>query len=143
MTKKEPSRPDWNHYFLNIAEIIATRATCPRKQFGAVITIENKIVSTGYNGSPSGTPHCYDVGCLMENNHCVRTIHAEINAIVTAKCNLNGATLYSKGLPCYNCTKQIIQSGIKKVVYQEDYGDTTKIKEFAAQGNLELLMLKD
>ncbi len=142
MDKNETQRPDWDHYFLKIAEVVGTRATCPRKQFGVVITIENKIVSTGYNGSPSGMPHCYDVGCIMENNHCVRTIHAEINAIVTAKCGLNGATLYSKGLPCYNCTKQIIQSGIKKVVYQEDYGDTIKIKEFASQGNLELIMLK-
>lgn len=138
----EQYRPDWNHYFLKIAEVIALRATCPRKQFGAVITIENKIVSTGYNGSPSGTPHCYDVGCLMENNHCVRTIHAEVNAIVTSKCDLKGATLYSNGLPCFNCTKLIIQSGIKKVIYQVDYGDVEKIKELAREGNLELLMLK-
>lgn len=77
-------RPDWNTYFINIAKEVAKRSTCPRASVGAVIVKDNRILSTGYNGAPPGEPHCTDVGCLMENNHCERTIHAETNAVAQA-----------------------------------------------------------
>ena len=75
-------RPSWDHYFGNLATIVASRSTCTRKQVGAVIVRDKNILSTGYNGSIIGQPHCSEAGCLVENNHCVRTVHAEANAIV-------------------------------------------------------------
>jgi deoxycytidylate deaminase len=75
-------RQTWDEYFMNIARMVATRSTCPRKFVGAVIVKNNNILSTGYNGSMSGAPHCTDVGCMMEGDHCVATIHAESNAII-------------------------------------------------------------
>jgi dCMP deaminase len=91
------SRPDWDSYFMNIAKEVASRSTCPRASVGAVIVKDNGILSTGYNGAPSGEPHCLEVGCLIINNHCERTIHAETNAVVQAAkygVNINGSTLY-------------------------------------------------
>lgn len=91
------SRPDWDSYFMNIAKEVASRSTCPRASVGAVIVKDNRILSTGYNGAPSGEPHCLEVGCLIINNHCERTIHAETNAVVQAAkygVNINGSTLY-------------------------------------------------
>jgi len=91
------SRPSWDEYFLKIAEDVASRATCPRASVGAVIVKDHRILSTGYNGALPGEPHCTEVGCLMENNHCERTVHAETNAVVQAArfgINIEGATLY-------------------------------------------------
>jgi len=97
------SRPDWDLYFIRIAKEVASRSTCPRAAVGAVIVKDNKIISTGYNGVVSGRPHCEDIGCIMEDGHCQKAVHAEINAIIQATHNglaLDGATLYywdSKG----------------------------------------------
>src|SRR5262249_4344420 len=82
-----PDRVDWHTYFMNIAHQVATRATCPRKHVGAVIARDRTILSTGYNGSVRGLPHCEDVGCVMEDGHCVWTVHAEANAIIQAAKN--------------------------------------------------------
>ena len=122
------SRPNWNEYFINIAKEVASRATCPRASVGAVIVKDNRILSTGYNGALPGEPHCTDVGCLMENNHCERTIHAETNAVAQAArfgvC-IDGATLYcwsiqhSAGKPvasCTKCTQVMRAAGIKEVI---------------------------
>jgi dCMP deaminase len=130
------NRPDWDTYFMNIAKDVATRSTCPRASVGAVIVKDNRILSTGYNGSPPGESHCIEVGCLMINNHCERTIHAETNAVVQAAkfgVNIDGSTLYcwSKrgdngepfegkiGGPLANCNKcsQVMKAaGIVRVV---------------------------
>lgn len=121
-------RPDWNTYFLNIAKEVATRSTCPRASVGAIIVRDNRILSTGYNGAPAGEEHCSDVGCLMENDHCIRTIHAETNAVAQAAkfgVSVGGATIYvwsDIGIPaCTKCVQTMKAAGIVKIV--EGIGD--------------------
>jgi len=122
-------RPDWDSYFLEISRLVAARATCPRKHVGAVVVSpDHQILSTGYNGSPPGADHCDDVGCELKDmggrQSCVRTIHAEANAIAQAARNgvrISGATVYTTASPCYDCGKLIANSGIKKVVFGEKY----------------------
>jgi len=123
---EEKGRPSWDDYFLNIAYEVANRSTCDRAQVGAVIVKDKRILTTGYNGSPSGLPHCTDVGCLMENGHCIRTLHAEQNAIIQAALHgvsTAGATIYVTHQPCFLCAKTIINAGIKKIVYGQEYPD--------------------
>ena len=120
------SRVPWDQYFMNIAEVVASRSTCDRKFVGAVIVRDKTILSTGYNGSIRGLPHCSDVGHMMENDHCVATIHAEANAIVQAARNgvmIDGATIYATASPCWSCFKQIANAGIKRICYGEFYRD--------------------
>ena len=118
-------RQSWNEYFMNIAELVATRSTCDRAHVGAVIVNEdNRIVSTGYNGSVSGTSHCDDIGHTMRDGHCIATIHAEVNALYyCAKqgISVNNSTIYVTHFPCLNCIKALIQSGIKQIYYKHDY----------------------
>jgi len=119
-----PKRKSWNQYFMSIAELVSTRATCDRKHVGAVIVRNREVLATGYNGSIAKTKHCDEVGHLMVNNHCVRTIHAEINAIAQAAkhgVSITEATIYITAQPCWNCFKVIANSGIKKIFYKEDY----------------------
>ena len=119
-------RASWDEYFMNIAQVVASRSTCPRKYVGSVIVREKTILSTGYNGSIRGMPHCSDVGHMMENDHCVATIHAEANAIIQAAKNgvmIDGATIYVTASPCWNCFKQIANAGIRRIVYGEFYRD--------------------
>ncbi|MBU1240650.1 cytidine/deoxycytidylate deaminase family protein [Myxococcota bacterium] len=119
-------RQSWNEYFMNIARIVATRSTCNRKYVGAVIVKNNAILSTGYNGSMSGAPHCHDVGCMLENGHCVATIHAEQNAIIHAAklgIPMEGSSIYVTASPCWLCFKMIVNSGIEKIYYGEFYRD--------------------
>jgi dCMP deaminase len=116
-------RKDWIHYFMDIAELTSQRATCPRLHVGCVIVKDHRIVSTGYNGSIHGQPHCEDAGCLLdEEGHCIRTIHAEMNAILHAEReSLIGATAYVTDEPCANCMKTLNQAGIKNVIYKNAY----------------------
>ena len=119
-------RASWDHYFMQIATDVATRATCPRKHVGAVIVRDRSILSTGYNGSIRGMPHCDDpdVGCMMEDNHCVATIHAEQNAIIQAAKNgvsIDGSIIYTTASPCWPCFKMIANAGMKRIVYAEFY----------------------
>ena len=119
-------RVDWNTYFMNIAREAATRSTCDRKHVGAVIVRDRTILSTGYNGSIRGMPHCDEIGHTMENGHCVATIHAEANAIIQAArngVNINGAEMYTTASPCWNCFKLIANSGITRIFYGEFYRD--------------------
>ena len=119
-------RASWDEYFMNIARVVATRATCDRKHVGAVLVRDRTILSTGYNGSIRGMPHCTEVGHMMENNHCVATIHAESNAILQAAKNgvmIDGATIYVTASPCWNCFKQIANAGLRRIVYGEFYRD--------------------
>lgn len=146
-------RPSWDQYFLNLVEMVGTRSTCDRGKSGCVITKEKRILATGYIGSPVGTAHCDDVGHEMhtvihedghESRHCIRTAHAEQNAIVSAArfgVALDGATLYCHMTPCYTCAKMIINAGIKRVVVYVDYhaGERSK-KIFKEAGILYELM---
>ena len=120
------ARVSWDRYFMDIARVVASRSTCERKFVGAVIVRDRTILSTGYNGSIRGMPHCADVGHMMEDNHCVATIHAEANAIIQAARNgvmIEGATNYVTASPCWNCFKQIANAGIRRIVYGEFYRD--------------------
>ena len=120
-------RVPWDQYFMNIAQVVASRSTCPRKFVGSVIVRDRTILSTGYNGSIRGMPHCTDAGGhMMENDHCVATIHAEANAIIQAAKNgvmIDGATIYVTASPCWACFKQIANAGIRRIVYGEFYRD--------------------
>jgi dCMP deaminase len=119
-------RISWDEYFMNIAAEVATRSTCDRKLVGAVIVRDRTILSTGYNGSVRGLPHCDEAGHMMEDGHCVRTIHAEANAIIQAAKNgtrIDGGCIYITASPCWNCFKYIANAGINRIVYGEFYRD--------------------
>ncbi len=137
------ARADWNTYFMNIARQVATRSTCDRKHVGAVIVRDRTILSTGYNGSIRGLDHCDDIGHLMENDHCVRTVHAEANAIAQAArhgARLDGSEIYITASPCWNCFRLVANSGIDKIFYGEFYRDE-RIHDFAEQLGMELVDL--
>jgi dCMP deaminase len=132
-TPKTPNvkRASWDEYFMRIAIQAGTRSTCDRKHVGAVIVRDKTILSTGYNGSIRGMPHCDDVGHMMENTHCVATVHAEANAIIQAAkhgTSINGADIYVTASPCWNCFKLIANSGIRRILYLEFYRDERIIK---------------
>lgn len=121
------TRVDWHRYFMNIASEVATRSTCDRKHVGAVIVRDKTILSTGYNGSVRGLHHCDDVGHMMEDGHCVATIHAEANSIIQAAKNgvrVDGADIYITASPCWNCFKIVANAGIKSIYYGEFYRDS-------------------
>ena len=133
-------RASWDEYFMSIAQVVATRSTCPRKYVGAVIVGNRTILSTGYNGSIRGMPHCSDVGHMMEEGHCVATIHAEANAIIQAARNgvmIEGATNYVTASPCWNCFKQLANAGVTRIVYGEFYRDN-RIFDIAQKIGIEL-----
>jgi len=141
---KKHQRVSWETYFMNIAREVASRSTCHRKMVGAVIVLDKSILSTGYNGSLRGLPHCDEIGHEMENGHCVRTIHAESNAIIQAARNgvrIDGAEIFVTASPCYNCFKMIANAGIKKIFYGEFYRDE-RIKEHARELGIELIHLE-
>ncbi|MCR5381562.1 MAG: cytidine/deoxycytidylate deaminase family protein [Lentisphaeria bacterium] len=120
-------RPSWDEYFLKLAMLASERATCPRMHCGCVLVKDKYVLATGYNGSLPGTPHCYEDGCMVVNDHCVRTNHAEINAICQASqhgISLSGGTAYVTNMPCTNCAKALVAAGIKRVVVFSDYHDT-------------------
>ena len=126
---------------MNIAKESATRSTCDRKHVGAVIVRDKTILSTGYNGSIRGMPHCDDIGHLMENGHCVATLHAEANAILQAAKNgvmIDGAEVYITASPCWNCFKMLANTGIKKIYYGEFYRDE-RIFEVAKRLGIEFI----
>lgn len=137
-------RDDWNIYFMRIAVQVATRATCDRKHVGAVIVKDKNILATGYNGSISGMPHCDEVGHMMENDHCVATIHAEANAILQAAKHgiaIDGAAIYVTASPCWNCFQLIANAGIRRIFYGEFYRDN-RIHDVAQQVGIELISLE-
>lgn len=131
-------RPDWDEYFLKLAMLASERATCPRMHCGCVLVKSKDVVSTGYNGSIPGDKHCEDIGCLIVDNHCVRTVHAEMNALVQAAKrghSIEGATAYVTNMPCTTCAKALIAAGIKRVVVFSDFHDTLAT-EFFAKANV-------
>lgn len=119
-------RPGWDEYFLKIAEVVATRSTCERKQVGCVLVVDRQIISTGYGGSIRGQPHCIDVGCEIDpkTGGCVRTVHAEMNAIAQAAqhgASTRGATAYVTLSPCEWCFRTLVNAGVIRIVYAEEY----------------------
>lgn len=138
-------RSDWDAYFMEIAKVVASRATCDRKHVGAVIVRDRTILSTGYNGSIRGLPHCDEVGHMMENGHCVATIHAEANAILQAAKNgvaIDKSEIFITASPCWPCFKLIANAGIKRIVFGEFYRDE-RIFEYAQKLDIELVGLGD
>ena len=138
-------RVSWKDYFMNIAREVATRSTCDRKHVGAVIVREKTILSTGYNGSIKGLPHCDEVGCEMVDGHCVRTTHAEANAIVQAAKNgiqVNQSEIYVTASPCHDCFKLIANAGINVIYYDEFYRDK-RIIEKSKEIGIQLASLED
>lgn len=138
-------RINWEQYFMAQAEISSLRATCERLKVGAVIVKENRIIASGYNGSVSDSSHCIDDGCKLVNNHCVRTVHAEANAILQcAKFGVptKNTTLYVTHFPCLICTKQIIQAGIKMIYFKEDYRNDEIAMELLTEANIKTVKVK-
>lgn len=138
-------RPTWDEYFLRIAEAVAERSTCDRAHVGAVLAREKRILTTGFNGSPAGLAHCDEVGHLLVEGHCVRTIHAEINAIIQAALHgvsTKGATCYVTHFPCIHCTKSLINAGIERVVYLNSYRIDENALRFFEQAGVELTNLE-
>jgi dCMP deaminase len=136
-------RASWDEYFMRIATTVASRATCDRKHVGAVIERSRTILATGYNGSVAGLEHCDEVGHMMEDGHCVRTIHAEANAVIQAARNgvrIEGAGIYVTASPCWQCFKMIANAGLKRIVFGEFYRDQ-RIFEVARRLGIELVHL--
>ena len=139
------TRVSWHEYFMKIAEQVATRSTCDRKHIGAVIVRDKTILSTGYNGSLRGAPHCNDAGHDMDNGHCVRTVHAEANAIAQAAKNgvrIDEAEIYVTASACLTCFKLVANCGIKTMYYKEFYRDK-RINEYAKQAGVRLVYMGD
>ncbi|MDE2030851.1 MAG: cytidine/deoxycytidylate deaminase family protein [Patescibacteria group bacterium] len=147
------SRPSWDQYFIQMADMIGSRGTCDRGRSGCVITLNKRIVSTGYVGSPVGLPHCDEVGHEMHtvtqedgtvSRHCIRTAHAEQNAINNAArvgSKIEGGTMYCKMIPCYKCGQSIINSGIVRVIALKDYHGASRTKEIFKQAGIEYEIL--
>lgn len=138
-------RPSWDEYFMEIAETIKKRSTCLRRQVGAVIVKDNRILTTGYNGVPPKMRHCDEVGCLRkelnipsgQRHELCRALHAEQNAIVQAAkygISIEGSTIYITNQPCIICAKLIIASGIKRIVYSGDYPDELSLSMLKESG---------
>lgn len=131
-------RPSWDDYFMAVAKIIAARGTCDRLYAGSVLVRDNRIIATGYNGSPAGLPHCNEGGHLLEDGHCVRTIHGEHNSLLQAAkqggVTTEGSTMYTKYSPCIHCTKYIIACGVKRVVVGKVYRGLQALDMLKAAG---------
>ncbi len=148
-------RPSWDEYFLKIVELVGTRGTCDRFRGGCVITRDKRIIATGYAGSPVGLPHCDEVGHEMHtvthadgttSRHCIRTAHAEQNAICEAArmgIALEGGTLYCQMTPCYVCAKMLINAGIKRVVCAKDYHAGVRTKEVLKEAGIEYSLVEE
>jgi len=144
--EKKYTKPTWDDYFMAMAKIVGTRSSCDRLRAGAVLVKDKRIISTGYNGAPSGLDSCDEVGHLMEEGHCVRTIHGEHNTILQAAiisgASTVGTTMYSKYNPCIHCCKYIVAAGIKRVVYSKIYRNS-KAVEYLRDAGIEVEEYKE
>ncbi|WP_101844347.1 ComE operon protein 2 [Halobacillus sp. Marseille-P3879] len=138
-------RISWDHYFMAQSYLLKTRSTCQRLAVGAVIIRDKRMIAGGYNGSVSGGIHCIDEGCYVIDGHCVRTIHAEMNALLQcAKFGVatEGAEIYVTHFPCLHCTKAIIQAGIKAVYYSEDYRNHPYAIQLLEDANVKMVKVE-
>ncbi|MGX9135342.1 ComE operon protein 2 [Rummeliibacillus sp. JY-2-4R] len=137
-------RITWNQFFMAQSHLLALRSTCTRLSVGATIVRDKRIIAGGYNGSISGDDHCIDKGCYVVDNHCVRTVHAEVNALLQcAKYGTptNGADIYVTHFPCLPCTKSIIQAGIKNLFYATDYKNNPYALELLEQAGVNVVQV--
>ena len=153
INKNTNQRQSWDEYFIGLSQFVGSRATCDRGRSGAVLVRDKRVISTGYVGSPTGLPHCDDVGHEMhmvvnedgvKSEHCIRTVHAEQNAMAQASrfgVATDGATMYCKMTPCYVCAKIIISAGIKRVVAEKDYHVSKRSKEIFKKAGVKLDIL--
>lgn len=135
-------RITWDQFFLAQGHLLALRSTCTRLAVGAVVVRDRRIISGGYNGSISGGDHCIDQGCYVVDNHCVRTVHAEMNALLQCAkygVSVSGADMYVTHFPCLPCTKSIIQAGISRLYYATDYKNNSYAIELLEQAGVEVL----
>ena len=150
--KKRDGRPSWDEYFLDVADIVATRSTCLRRSVGAVIVKDKRILSTGYNGVPSGLRHCSDIGCLREKlkipsgerHELCRGLHAEQNAILQAvvhHIDIQHSTLYATNQPCIICAKMLINAQIKEIVFSSGYPDKIA-KDMLKEAKVKIRLVK-
>ena len=146
------NRPSWQEYFSDITKLVATRSTCTRRKVGAILVRNKRVLSTGYNGAPTGVSHCLDVGCLRDKmgipsgqrHELCRGLHAEQNAIIQAAShgvNIEGADLYCTNQPCIICTKMIINASIRTVYYSDPYDDDMSLN-MLKEANVEMIELK-
>ena len=151
--ENEDGRPDWDEYFMEMAEVVRKRSTCLRRKVGALIVKDRRVLATGYNGAPTGIRHCAETGCLREKYHVpsgqrhelCRGIHAEQNAIVQAAylgVSISDSTLYCTNQPCILCSKMLINAGVKRIVVKEGYPDDAA-RDMLAEAGLEVEMIKD
>ncbi|MBF7128594.1 ComE operon protein 2 [Pediococcus pentosaceus] len=139
------NRIDWDQYFMTQATLLSLRSTCTRLSVGAVIVRDRRVIAGGYNGSVSGDVHCIDEGCYLVEGHCVRTIHAEMNAVLQcAKFGVatDGAEVYVTDFPCLQCTKMLLQSGIIKINYLRNYHNDQYAVELLKRKNVEIKQIK-
>jgi dCMP deaminase len=139
-------RPSWDDYFMALARLVSTRATCSRARVGAVLVKQKRIISTGYNGAPPYLQDCDEVGHLMEDGHCIRVLHAEENAILQLAAiggtSAQGATLYTTHSPCYHCAKKIIAVGVIRIVAGEKFSNTLPVSTELESAGIVLEMYK-
>ncbi|MEY8442020.1 ComE operon protein 2 [Lactobacillaceae bacterium 24-114] len=141
----EKKRIDWDQYFMIQAALLASRSTCNRLSVGAVLVRDKRIIAGGYNGSVSGDEHCIDEGCYLVSGHCVRTIHAEMNAILQCArfgISSDGASLYVTDFPCLQCTKNLLQAGIKEINYIRNYHNDEYAKRLIKLKGIHLNQIK-
>lgn len=145
-------RPSWDEYFMEIARVVATRSTCLRRQVGAVLVREKRILTTGYNGAPRGLAHCLEIGCLREQlgipsgerQELCRGLHAEQNAVIQAAyhgVSIRGATIYCTHQPCITCAKMLINAGIERIIYEKEYPDELA-EQMLKEARVELIRIK-
>ncbi|GAE33343.1 ComE operon protein 2 [Halalkalibacter akibai] len=138
-------RISWDQYFMSQSHLLALRSTCTRLMVGATIVRENRIIAGGYNGSVTGGAHCIDDGCYVVDNHCIRTIHAEVNALLQcAKFGVatEGSEIYVTHFPCVHCSKAIIQAGIKTVYYAKDYKNHPYANEMFQEAGINVVQVQ-
>lgn len=139
------NRIPWDQYFMSQSLLLSTRSTCTRLAVGATMVRDRRVISGGYNGSVSGDVHCIDVGCYVVDGHCVRTVHAEVNAIIQcAKFGVptEGADIYVSHFPCLQCTKTIIQSGISNLYYLHEYRNSEYAKELLEHAGISIIQVE-
>ena len=145
MSDAENARVDWPEYFMRIAFMVAERSTCVRRHVGCVLVRDKRILTTGYNGAPSGTAHCADIGCLRakyrirsgERHELCRGVHAEQNAIIQAAISgtsVRGAEVYCTTFPCFQCAKMLVNCGVKRIYYCDEYSDAMSAKMLEEAG---------
>ncbi|GGK18305.1 deaminase [Caldalkalibacillus thermarum] len=150
-------RKSWDHYFMDMAYMAASRATCPRRHVGAILVKDKKILGTAYNGAPAGVPDCYEAGCMLVETYeeedgqmvrkerCIRAIHAEQNLLLfTDREDRQGATVYVTDQPCWTCTNMLANSGIAEIVYHRAYAkDQDKVRALLKQKGIVLRHLSN